>query len=172
MAGWKHAGASWREKSCPVCSTSFTPHSGAHKFCCEECKGKWQYISGRVTTETQYTKISGNWKRYLSRLLYSGGKKRADLSVDDLIDILEAQNFRCALSGVELTCKLSRGTKAPTNASVDRIIAGGPYTSDNVQLVCRSLNSFRADLTVDQFVWWCEPVAAHKKDGKEICSHG
>ena len=60
MSGWNHTNANWNYKTCVVCSTKFKPKSGPHKFCSEQCKGKWKYIIGTVTTETQYKKISGN----------------------------------------------------------------------------------------------------------------
>lgn len=139
-------------KNCVVYNTEFKPKSGVHKFCSEECKGKYQYTSGRVTTESQYEEISGNWERYLSRLLYYGGRKRDLLTRENLLKQLKKQDYKCALSGLPLTCILEKGKVIKTNASVDRIQAGGPYTSDNIQLVCRALNHWRADTSVEDFI--------------------
>lgn len=155
-----------KDKLCVVCSTSFKPFSGVHKFCSNTCKGKWKYITGEASTERQYEKISNNWKRYLRRLLYSSGRKRNGLTIDILLTILKKQNYRCALSGTELTCKLEKGTRCLTNASVDRIIPGGAYSIDNIQLVCRALNSWRADLPINEFVNWCGRVVEYQT--KEI----
>ena len=157
-----------KPKKCLVCETEFTPKSGANKFCSTPCKGKWKYITGQITTDSQYELISGNWNRYLSRLLAAGGEKRSELSREILFEILEEQNYKCALSGVELTCELRRGERIWTNASVDRIEAGGPYVKSNIQLVCRGLNSWRSSIPVDEFIWWCEQVANFsKKKGEE-----
>ena len=164
MAGWNHNNANWKPRFCVVCGTSFKPHSGIHKFCSAECKGKWKYISGRVTTDAQYKSISGNWKRYFTRLCCRS-HKRTELTVDDLIQILENQNYKCALSGIELTCTLERGRKFKTNASIDRIEAGGPYIKSNVQLVCSALNSWRADTDLGEFIWWCKQVANYQDKG-------
>ena len=161
MSGWNHNNAKWAPKICPVCGAEFTPKSGAHKFCSEPCKGKWKYLSGAMTTESQYKEISGNWRRYVSRLLYYGGRKRDNLTADILLAQLERQSYLCALSGVPLTCTLEKGTVCHTNASVDRIIAGGPYTADNIQIVCRALNYWRADTSVPDFVEWCRKVVQH-----------
>lgn len=152
-----------KPKSCVVCGTQFEPRSGVHKFCSNTCKGKWKYLTEQVTTNTQYTKISGSWPRYLSRLLYSDGRRRDHLTRDILLSVLEEQNYRCALSGVELTCELRRGERFWTNASIDRIEAGGRYTKENIQLVCRGLNSWRSSIPVDEFIWWCERVVEHSK---------
>jgi len=155
-----------KPKNCVVCGTTFTPSSGVHKFCSIKCKGKWKYITGKESTEIQYVKITDNWRKYLRRLIYSGGRKRDGLTVETLLSVLERQNYKCALSGIDLTCKLSKGTKYPTNVSVDRIIPGGPYTVDNIQLVCRALNSWRADLSIDDFVEWCRRVVEHQTKKK------
>lgn len=155
-----------KDKNCIVCSTAFTPFSGVHKFCSEKCKGKWKYITGEGSTENQYKEISGNWKRYVSRLMYYGGRKRDKLTRDIILKKLEEQNYKCALSGADLTCNLTKGFRCPTNASVDRIIPGGPYTEDNIQLVCRALNSWRADLPIDEYTEWCRKVVEHQTKRK------
>jgi hypothetical protein len=158
--GWNHDGV-FKEKPCVVCKSLFKPKSGVHKFCSEQCKGKWQYITGTSSTENQYKVISGNWDRYVSRLMYYGGRKRDKLSKEIILKKLEEQNYRCALSGLPLTCNLEKGVKFPTNVSIDRVKAGGPYTEDNIQLVCRALNSWRADLSTEEFVEWCRLVVNH-----------
>jgi hypothetical protein len=161
MAGWHHETANWKPKTCAQCGREFTPKSGPHRFCSDSCRGKWKYTTGEASTEKQYAKISGDWARYLSRLLYYGGRKRDLLSRELLMAQLVSQNYLCALSGVPLTCKLEKGVLCPTNASVDRIEAGGAYTPGNIQLVCRVLNHWRADTAVPDFVEWCRKVVEH-----------
>lgn len=161
MAGWHHDTAAWTPKSCVVCEQVFTPNSGAHRFCSDACRGRWKYVSGAMTTETQYQRISGNWHRYCQRLLYCAGRRRDNLTIEVLLAQLERQNYRCALSGELLTCRLEKGTVCPTNASIDRKIAGGPYSADNIQLVCRALNHWRADTPIPEFVEWCRRVVQY-----------
>lgn len=163
MVGWNHDKANWKDKSCKVCGSLFTPKSGVHSFCSDSCKGKWKYTSGSTTTESQYKLISGNWGRYLSRLLYAAGRKKDCLTREDLLEILKKQDYKCALSGLPLTCQLEVGIKHPYNASVDRIKAGGSYSKENIQLVCRSLNSWRADTDLKEFIAICKAVALHNK---------
>jgi hypothetical protein len=161
MAGWHHENADWVPKACVVCGTEFPPTSGRSKFCSDKCRGKWKYITGDGSTENQYLKISGSWSRYCARLLYYGGRKRDKLTKEILLRKLQEQDFKCALSGAQLTCDLSKGVVSQTNASVDRIVAGGPYTEDNIQMVCKALNYWRADTSVEDFVAWCRKVVAH-----------
>lgn len=171
MAGWNHDNARWKPKSCLVCGSEFIPRSGVHKFCSESCKGKWKYMIGAQSTDEQYKKISGNWSRYVSRLLYYGGRKRDRLSRQIILEKLEQQGYKCAITGVDLTCNLEKGKISMTNASIDRIIAGGPYTSENIQIVCRAVNSWRGELPLSDFIDWCRKVVNHN-DLKKGAIHG
>lgn len=161
MAGWHHTGK-FKQKLCVVCSMAFVPVSGVHKFCSVQCKGKYQHISGKLSTENQYKTISGNWLRYFQRLACRS-HKRVNIKAEDLLALLEKQKGECALTGIELTCKLEKGVKHKTNASIDRIIAGKEYSIDNVQLVCSAVNSWRSDADLNEFIYWCKLVA--KKHG-------
>ena len=60
-----------------------------------------------------------------------------------------------------LTCEKIRGIISKTNASIDRIFAGGVYNRRNIQLVCRAVNSFRGDMTVNEFINWSKKVTYH-----------
>ena len=147
---------------CPICGTEELMAKN-QKYCTPQCKGKVKYVDGSASTEEQYKLISGNWVRYCSRLLYYDGRKRSLLTRDIILKKLEDQNYKCALTGVDLTCTLSKGTTSITNASIDRKIAGGPYTEDNIQIVCRAINSWISNLTVDHFIEWCKKVVDYNK---------
>lgn len=162
----RHKNAHWTPKKCAVCGAAFTPKSGAHKFCSEQCKGKWPYLTGVLTTESQYERISGNWRKYYLRLLQGKGRKRDGLTARILLDLHEKQGGLCALSGFRLTCELVKGSVCFTNASIDRIIPGGPYSPDNIQLVCRHVNSWRSAMPIEDFVQVCRAVAAKFDGGK------
>jgi hypothetical protein len=126
------------------------------KFCSDTCR----HVH-RNTSEVQYSHISGNWPKYLNRLCHSTTSDRKGLTKEDLMEVLEKQDYKCALSGLDLTCKLEIGIDFPTNASIDRIQAGGPYIKENIQFVCKALNFFRKNTTVDEFIWWCKKVAEY-----------
>jgi len=163
MAGWtsKHKD-NFKLKKCDNCNIEFKPKSGIHKYCSEKCKGAYKYISGSVTTETQYEKINKSWRRYLQRILYCR-KRKNKITVDELLSILEKQKYLCALSGVPLTGYLEKGKTIKTNASIDRIVAGGEYSVNNVQLVCVALNKYRCDTELKEFIDWCKKVAKHNE---------
>lgn len=135
--------------NCIVCSKEFMTHHPKYLCCSAQC--------GKINkSNKKYIRLSGNWNLYFKHLL---SKKKGDLTAEQLVELLYRQNGKCALSGERLTCKKVRGLYIKTNASIDRIIAGGEYNIDNVQLVCRAINSFRHNLTVREFIRWCKKVA-------------
>lgn len=146
-------------KPCVECGIPFTPHSSVHKFCSAVCKGKHPYTTGVRTTESQYLKVSGNWYMYLQRL--KCGKARKNLTTDDLVELLEKQNYRCALSGEPLTCTLGRGMINFTNASIDRIEPGSEYSKDNIRLVCRIANVMKWNMPDEELKLWCKRILEH-----------
>lgn len=146
--------------TCPVCSVAFTQSNNSHKYCSVGCKREQYRTNGPETTERQYALISGNWKKYFTRLC-SKSFRRDLLSKEDCIEILQTQEYKCALTGVELTCVLKKGEVCKTNASIDRIDPKGPYTKENVQLVCAAINKFRIDTPLEEFIEWCRKVTNH-----------
>ncbi len=146
------------KKECAVCGTLFQPHSGVHKYCSISCKEKHNQHRGSMQVKRQYERISGNWEKYFKRLLAQ--KYRDGLKLEEVLLKLKQQDYKCALSGEPLTCILKQGTKYKTNASFDRIDAGGPYSIDNLQLVCSVVNSWRADTDLAEFILFCKKVTA------------
>lgn len=147
-----------KPRDCEVCGKEYKPWNKLQRFCTKTCKGKWKYQEGIITTNSQYKLISGNWHKYYQRLLYCHNRKRDGLTLETLKILHEEQNGLCALTGVNLTCQLEKGIKCPTNSSIDRIEAGGPYIKENIQLVCSAINKLRMDLSLEEFKWWCKRV--------------
>lgn len=142
---------------CERCKAEYTPRVKWQKFCSRRCNN----LVRHWTTEQQREWVSGNWKRYLNRLA-AAGKRRESLTTDALLEVLEEQGGRCALTGVRMTNILVEGKKVWTNASVDRIVSGGPYIKSNIQLVCAAVNTFRSQMSIEEFKEWCRLVAKFK----------
>ena len=71
-----------------------------------------------------------------------------------LLRILQRQEYRCALTGRELT---------PETAVADHIkpvVKGGSHTEENIQVVHASVNTAKATLPPDEFVQMCREVVA------------
>ena len=135
--------------NCIVCDKQFETFHPNYLCCSAEC-GKANKINKK------YLRLSGNWELYFKHLL---SKKESSVSAKELVELLKKQKGKCALSGALLTCEKVKGKYVKTNASIDRIIAGGGYNIENIQLVCRAVNSFRHDLTISEFITWCKRVA-------------
>jgi 5-methylcytosine-specific restriction endonuclease McrA len=72
-----------------------------------------------------------------------------------IMEMIEHQQFRCALSNRELT---------PETASLDHIVPlsrGGSHDLSNLWVVDHKVNTAKGTLTVEEFVSLCRDVAAY-----------
>jgi len=137
------------KRECVVCSTGFKTNHPNYLCCSKKC-------TQINKVNRRYERENHDWEAYFKHLLSK--KKDSDLTIAQLVGKIAEQNYKCALSGIELTCIHSRGTTVLTNASIDRIHAGKEYNYDNIQIVCRAINSFRGDMNVEEFINWCNKV--------------
>jgi len=68
-------------------------------------------------------------------------EKHGNITYDYLIDLLNKQNGKCALSGVQMTYHLND----LSSISIDRIDSNIGYEKGNVQLVCKFINLGKND---------------------------
>jgi len=129
--------------SCPQCHSEFTKKNHYHMFCSYTCKD--QYNKGKT------------WVGYFKKLLNNNAKERKKLDADMLFKKYTVQGGRCAISGVQLTKIVGQGP-ITTNASIDRIEAGGKYVESNIRLVCCFINSWRGKVTDEELIWWCQQI--------------
>jgi hypothetical protein len=101
------------------------------------------------------------------------------VSVDYLDDLLDAQQCRCALTGVSLSQGsglFKNNVKIPgaggksnryigRTMSLDRIDSSKGYVEGNVQWVHKDINIAKACLSNDQFVSMCLNVIVHMTKG-------
>lgn len=131
------------------------------KYYSNNCK-TCEYERKKIAKEASYEEISK--ERFFSVLL-SGCKTRAlqynkfacTLTVEDLLEIWDRQQGKCAISGLPMTIIRGRG-KMMMNASIDRIIPGGDYSKDNVQLVCSHVNMMRSNLSIEELIEFCKAI--------------
>jgi 5-methylcytosine-specific restriction endonuclease McrA len=77
------------------------------------------------------------------------------VSYKDILELLKAQDYRCALSGWPLT---------PETAALDHVLAisrGGPHARCNLQVLHRDVNRAKHTLTNEEFVRLCRAVVEH-----------
>jgi hypothetical protein len=138
------------KRGCIICNTEFeTTHP--NYLCCSKKCTQINKVNRR------YERENYDWEAYFKHLLSK--KKDSTLTVAQLVGKIAEQDYKCALSGIELTCLHKRGEVIQTNASIDRINAGKEYNYDNVQIVCRAINSFRGNMDVNEFINWCNKVS-------------
>lgn len=129
-------------KKCVKCKKEYKPRSPHHMFCSRSC----QEIFNKGRT----------WTNFLACLL-NNNPNRKKLSTEILLEIFEKQGGKCAVSGVPLTKITGKGV-VPTNASIDRVRAGGKYTKNNIRLVCHFVNTWRGKVTDKELLWWSERI--------------
>lgn len=95
-------------------------------------------------------------KRYFQNLRFNAKKRNIDfdITVEQIEDLLEKQNFVCVLSGQPISLVL------PTTASLDRINNDLGYHIDNIQWVHRRINYMKNTMSVADFQLWCGYVVA------------
>ena len=83
-----------------------------------------------------------------------------NLTVEYIQSLLEKQNYRCALSGIELDHKL--GKNSLRVASIDRKNSNRGYVKGNVQIVLNCLNKAKGESTDKEFRQLLSEIRKHK----------
>ena len=90
--------------------------------------------------------------------------KEIDITLDDLYEIGEKQDWKCAMTGVPLEFtrggSFENGTN-PNSCTIDRHYNTTGYLDWNVQLTIWSVNSLKRSLSTKEFIKMCNLVANH-----------
>jgi hypothetical protein len=79
-------------------------------------------------------------------------KRVNQITIEDVKNLYEQQNGKCAISGIPMTrIHVPQSKLCDTNISIDRIDSKIGYTKDNIQLVCARVNSMKSTLSMDEF---------------------
>lgn len=124
---------------------------------CKECKSlqRKKRLFMNNTIKSPYELLD---HRYLS--LCDRAKRNGlvvDITKQDLYDLWDNQQGKCALSGIEMTY-ISNCGRIPTNVSVDRIDSSKGYIKGNVQLVCMAVNQMKNDLDTQTLLMFCNAI--------------
>ena len=80
------------------------------------------------------------------------------LTMDDVADVYERQQKRCALTDIEIVFpEVGHPQSAP--ASIDRIDSSKGYHVDNIQLITKHLNMMKQSYSQEYFIEMCIKVA-------------
>jgi DNA-binding CsgD family transcriptional regulator len=89
-------------------------------------------------------------------LLDDPGSRQDSVTGASLLALLESQEYRCALSGVQLTPKTAQlDHKTPRSK-------GGEHVMGNVWFLHRDVNRAKGTMTVDEFIKMCSRVVQWK----------
>lgn len=84
-----------------------------------------------------------------------------DITAKNLMQLVERQKYRCALSGRKLT---------PASASLDHrmpLVKGGEHAMRNLWVLHRDVNAAKGTMTVDEFLAVCRDVCRTQGAGGE-----
>lgn len=84
----------------------------------------------------------------------TGDNNKQAVKQSDLMNLVDSQQYRCALSGIELT---------PETAALDHITpvaSGGKHAIDNLQWLNCEVNRMKGMLSVEVFIDICRRVVA------------
>lgn len=121
-------------------------------------KHKKQYRLYRAKEKQRVNEYRKTPRGYFSMKLSNAMKRNktgSNLTLDEILDVWNSQEGKCALTGLKLeTCQW--GT---LKASIDRIDSKKGYTKENIQIICATLNLMKGVLTNNEFLSWCRLVA-------------
>lgn len=80
------------------------------------------------------------------------------ITIEDLDEILEEQDFRCAYTGRPIDAK----SRKNYTASLDRKDSLGPYSRENVQFTCVEANMAKWKMPEEAFLSLVEEIWTHK----------
>jgi hypothetical protein len=84
-----------------------------------------------------------------------------DISIQDISDLYEKQQGRCALSNVPISLYKESKNRSLCTASLDRIDSDCGYTIDNVQWVHSDINFMKQTYKQSYFIELCNLVSKH-----------
>jgi len=86
-----------------------------------------------------------------------------EVTLDDIADVMEQQDFRCALTGEPIEFP-EVGHPEQVPASIDRIDSDKGYIKGNIQLVLRKVNMMKQSYSQEEFIEVCRKVANYRKE--------
>lgn len=151
----------------------------------ESLKYGWTKSCGCLQKET--AKINGvkgikfgdkspQWKGYKDipknafNNVMNGAKSRDiefSITMEDIQNVFEKQNRRCAYTGVPLSFTKSRIKNLYPTASIDRIDSSKGYTPNNIQITHKDVNKLKQDFEESRFIELCEQVINYNRSNKE-----
>lgn len=140
----------------------FRGQSGTYRLDCKECTATKarEYRKTYTKSRTLRTDVVPLHYAACSMRMHDAKARAAkantafDLDTDFLYELLRTQQFRCALTGMELS--FDKGT--PMVLSLDKLVPKFGYVRNNVRWVTWAANRAKGDLTMEEFITMCRSI--------------
>jgi|ERR1035437_5977471 hypothetical protein len=101
--------------------------------------------------------------KYFNRVKNRANERnqKFDITIEDMGDLLENQNYTCALSGLFIQMD---GEKH-TTASLDKIENSKGYVKGNIQWLHKDINNLKSDIKQEKLLELCSSITKHNKLG-------
>ena len=109
-----------------------------------------------------FENISGKYYGRIKR----GAKKRNivfDVEIEYFNKLLVEQNFKCKLSGLEISFSHSKKDNYKATASIDRIDSNKGYIKGNLQWINKNVNLMKNHFNQDYFLEICERITEQRR---------
>jgi hypothetical protein len=110
-----------------------------------------------------FENISGKYYGRIKR----GAKKRNivfDVEIEYFNKLLVEQNFKCKLSGLEISFSHSKKDNYKATASIDRIDSNKGYIVGNLQWINKNVNLMKNHFNQDYFLEICERITEQRRN--------
>jgi hypothetical protein len=130
-----------------------------HKYCTKcalEQKKDYYYLNKYEISSNKYL----SYEKYFKGLISKRGRSNF-ITVEDLINLLKKQNYKCAITKQDFV--MEKGN--PKLPSIDRIVPGnqnGEYNIDNIQIIWHGLNAFKSVWSMDFIYECCEHIIKNR----------
>jgi len=162
-----------KEKEYELFDKKAQDKSTGRKSWCKECCAKHaKTVWNAGKRDTDHGALSASPYMFLKHWLINVKKPNTkvrrhpvdpNLDLEDLLELWEKQNGKCAQTGIQMT-HLKGSGKVDTNVSVDRINNNiKMYTKDNIQLVCYRYNMMKHQMNENDLKTWCKVILQHSK---------
>lgn len=135
----------------PLDAYRFNERTGRYAVRCVECGDG----DGPRSLNYAHRSIKNLLRKRIGTAKSTRRRWQVKITIDELMEVYEAQAGRCAVTGVLLTHEYETPY---TNVSIDRIDCNGPYEVGNVRLICNVVNIMRGRLSDEELLRWCQAI--------------
>lgn len=124
---------------------------------CNLCRYKSRRLNGKISSRLIH---SLKWGARCRGIEFDEKVNR-----DFLITLIQKQDYKCALSGLQISFANStyEQNHGMTTASLDRIDSSKPYLVNNVQWVHKDINKMKMNIPQPDFIRLCKVVAKYNQ---------